>query len=99
MANPILNDEALKKAAQAGWGMPDPATQAGRSTPIDDGPISTWRPGVMTVGGTATATGVLFILLLATATVGWMSIEPSDTGFPGLAIVGVLVGLACVIAC
>jgi uncharacterized YccA/Bax inhibitor family protein len=103
MANPILTEQSLKKAAQ-------------RSTPIDgatvwnppvtDGPVTAWPvPGadakVMTVRGTASATSVLFVLLLGMAIVGWNAVDTaSESGpsFPGLAIVGVLVGMACVFA-
>ena len=103
MANPFLNDASLRKAADAGWAAPDPRT---RSTPIgpidarpiDDGPISKWDPRAMTVSGTATATGVLLVLLLAAATAGWMSVDEATGGFPPLAFVGVVVGFACVIA-
>jgi len=109
MANPLLNDESFKKASSAGWAAPEPSTQAGRPAQgytsidsviegqrVDDGPISTWHRQVMTVSGTATATGVLFILLLAAATVGWMSTDTSTGQFPPLALVGVVVGLGCV---
>ncbi|MGE0136753.1 MAG: Bax inhibitor-1/YccA family protein [Ilumatobacteraceae bacterium] len=95
MANPLLNDESMRKAAASGWAAPDPST---RATPIDDGPISPWRPGVMTVQGTATATGVLMVLLLASATVGWMSVDTATSGFPALALLGIVVGFACVLA-
>ena len=100
MSNPYLNDKAIATAAQAGWAAPDPST-AVRSTPITDGPISSWRPRVMTVQGTMTATGVLMVLLLASATVGWMAAPTygeDQVGLPGLAIVGILVGFACAIA-
>lgn len=102
MSNPLLNDKALTKASEAGWAAPDAAAQS-RSTRIDslpmtDGPISSWTPKVMTVAGTASATGVLFVLLLAAATVGWMQTDSRSNQFPGLAIVGVIVGLACVFA-
>ena len=99
MSNPYLNDKAIATAAQAGWAAPDPST-AVRSTPITDGPISSWRPRVMTVQGTMTATGVLMVLLLASATVGWMAAPTygeDQVGLPGLAIVGILVGFACAI--
>lgn len=69
--------------------------------PINDGPISRWESRSMTVNGTISATGVLLVLLLASATVGWMSGPEAGgevRGFPGLALVGVLVGFACVIA-
>jgi uncharacterized YccA/Bax inhibitor family protein len=98
MSNPFLNDKAIASAAEAGWGAPDPQT---RSTAIDDGPISPWKPGVMTVNGTITATGVLMVLLLASAVVGWMN-GPESTaenpGFPALALVCILVGFGCAIA-
>ena len=71
MANPMLNDKRLQQAAtsdEAGWAAPDAASRA----TIDDGPISPWNPGVrtMTIGGTVSATAVLFVLLLASAAVG-----------------------------
>jgi uncharacterized YccA/Bax inhibitor family protein len=108
VSNPFLNDKAMKQAADAnaaslatadaGWAAPDLST---RATPIDDGPISTWKSGTMTVGGTITATGVLMVILLASAAFGWASgpdLDASDQSFPVLAIVGVLVGMACAIA-
>jgi uncharacterized YccA/Bax inhibitor family protein len=99
MANPILNERSWNEAARnPGWAAPDPAT---RSTPITDGPVSAWHSQVMTISGTITASGVLLVLLLGAATVGWVS-GPTNTvgrtGFPGLALVGILVGFACVIA-
>lgn len=97
MSNPFLNDKAIGSAAQAGWAAPEPAT---RAEPVSDGPVSRWYPGVMTVSGTATATGVLLVVLLAAAFAGWQA-GPDATeggaGFPGLAIAGVLVGLVCAI--
>lgn len=100
MPNPMLNEAALERAAKAGWGAPDPATRATPIPPITDGPVSTWDPRVMTVSGTASATGVLLVLLLASATVGWISgPDASDLSpkFPTAAIAGVIVGLVCVI--
>jgi uncharacterized YccA/Bax inhibitor family protein len=100
MANPFLNDKSIEKAAQAGWAAPEPNTDV-RSTPIDDGPISTWNPRVMTVSGTMTATGVLFVILLVSAVFGWNSTielaEGAGVSLPGLAIVGTLVGFVCAI--
>jgi uncharacterized YccA/Bax inhibitor family protein len=95
MANPFLNDASLRKAADAGWAAPDART---RSTPIDDGPSSPWTSRVMTVSGTVTATGVLFVLLLAAATAGWLSVDDPGDGFPPFAFGGIVVGFACVIA-
>ena len=101
MANPLLNDKKANEVAaatKAGWGAPDPAT---RQTAIDDGPISPWDGAKrMTVGGTATATGVLLVLLLASATYGWMNTDVNETGswnLPMLAIGGALVGFVCAI--
>ena len=98
MSNPFLNDKAIASASQAGWAAPDPSA---RSTPITDGPVSSWDPKAMTVNGTITATGVLMVILLASATVGWMSAPVSPNGqvsLPMLAIVGILVGFGCAIA-
>lgn len=114
MSNPLLTDSSFDRAAQAGWGAPDPAT---RSTtlpplrspsghgvpgagPVTDGPVSAWDPRVMTVSGTATATGVLLVILLAAAVAGWQATPDANSanpGFPGLAIVGVIVGLIAVV--
>jgi uncharacterized YccA/Bax inhibitor family protein len=80
MSNPILNEKAAAEAARSGWAAPQPS---GRSTPlgpIDDGPISNWQSSnVMTIAGTATATGVLLVILLAAASVGWVT-GPSRDG-------------------
>src|SRR6185503_17384657 len=100
MPNPLLNERNWNKAARdPGWAAPDPST---RSTPITDGPISTWNSQVMTVGGTISATGVLMVVLLAAAVVGWQTGPENQggevSGFPALALVGILVGFACVIA-
>ena len=107
MANPILNDKALKEAAEAGyasgaWGPP----QGTRSTPIpggavSDGPVSTWDRRTMTVEGTATATGVLFVVLLAAAVAGWATVKTSNgeiTSFPAWTLGAVLVGFGLVVA-
>lgn len=119
MANPFLNDKAMDAAARDGWAAPDAtsrstpiggtASSAGHGSgnvytgPITDGPVSTWNTKVMTVGGTISATGVLFVILLVSAAIGWMS-SSSQTdgnqvrGFPALALGGILVGFACAIA-
>jgi uncharacterized YccA/Bax inhibitor family protein len=109
MPNPLLNDKAFEDANKAGyaagaWGPPQ-----SRSTPlggpvgtgIDDGPVSRWDSRTMSIEGTATATGVLFVLLIAAGAVGWQLVETVDgvgvTKFPTWSIAGVLIGLACVI--
>jgi uncharacterized YccA/Bax inhibitor family protein len=106
--NPLLNEKKLE-ADRAGWAAPTPPSPGGEvwappSAPgprVDDGPISPWRPGMMTVKGTITATAVLFVLLLVTAALGWSATEASPQGdiqFPSLALVGVIVGFGAVIA-
>ena len=111
MADPILNDKTLE-AARAGWAAPKPPSPGGQvwapptmpGAPASDGPISTWK-GAMTVQGTATATGVLLVLLLAAATLGWGAVDEKygadgtvQLEFPSLAMVGVIVGLGIVFA-
>ena len=110
MANPILNDKSMKEASEAGyasgrWAAPQGAM--GRSTVIpggisgiSDGPISDWHSQTMTVQGTASATGVLFVVLLAAAAFGWSLVKTQAgviTDFPRWIIGGVLVGFGCVI--
>jgi len=108
MADPILNDKTLE-AARAGWAAPQAPSPGGQvwappGSPTGDGPVSTWK-GAMTVRGTITATAVLFVLLLASATAGWMAVK-EKTGldgqpqiqFPSLAMVGVVVGIGIVFA-
>jgi len=108
MADPILNDKTLE-AARAGWAAPQAPSPGGQvwappGSPTGDGPVSTWK-GAMTVRGTVTATAVLFVLLLASATAGWMAVK-EKTGldgepqvqFPSLAMVGVIVGIGIVFA-
>lgn len=115
MPNPILNDKNFDEA-RSGWAAPTAPSEGGAvwgppgstgTRPVDDGPVSPWRSGVMTVRGSITATAVLFVLLLASATVGWLNTSPATTdpvtgelqiSFPGLAMVGVIVGFVCVIA-
>lgn len=111
MSNPLLNDGSMRKAAHQGWGAPDPSTRAGDPNApfgagplgvgrLDDGPISPWRPGVMTVGGTASATGVLLVLLLASAAIGWWrspAYGNGEVGLPMMAIAGVIVGFIAVL--
>ena len=96
MPSPVLNERTLEKAP-ATWAPPEPSAY---QAPISDGPISTWRPQMMTVNGTIGKTAVLFVLLLASATAGWIQTggpEVTDTGelnysIPTLAWVGVIVG-------
>jgi len=98
MSNPILNDANFDKTmTNAGWAAPDPGT---RSAPIDDGPVSPWTAAGerMTIGGTLTAAGVLFTILLIAAAFGWNAIDDVDDTFPVLAMAGIAVGFGCAIA-
>ena len=66
----MMNDKSVDEAARApGWGAPAviPRSTVIPGTPIDDGPISDWHSGVMTVRGTMSAGGVLLVLLLGAA--------------------------------
>jgi uncharacterized YccA/Bax inhibitor family protein len=103
MPSPVLNERTLEKAP-ATWAPPEPSAYQG---PISDGPISTWRPQMMTVNGTIAKTAVLFVLLLASATVGWMQTGAPEIvekngelvynySIPALAWVGLFVGIGLV---
>jgi uncharacterized YccA/Bax inhibitor family protein len=59
----------------------------------------------MTINGTLTATAVLFALLLASATAGWLAVKEktdefgrTEIQFPSLAMVGVVAGIGIVFA-
>lgn len=78
MPNPVLNDKSFQEASQAGWAAPDRATQYVPG--ISDGPSSPMAAtGRMTMGGTMTATAVLFALLLASAAFGWNRFSASGS--------------------
>ncbi len=105
MPNPMLNEKRIEEA-RAGWAAPEPPSPGGQVWPppvepgtrVDDGPVSPWA-GAMTVSGTISATAVLFVLLLGGAIAGWQA-TPTDgdqVEFPGVALVGVAIGFACVI--
>jgi uncharacterized YccA/Bax inhibitor family protein len=100
VANPILNDKSFRDAATKD------GKEGGWRPPIDDGPVSSWGTTTterMSVGGTVQVTAILFGLLLLSAVIGWASVpgvvEGEPVEFPAIAIVGVLVGFAAVIAC
>jgi uncharacterized YccA/Bax inhibitor family protein len=105
MANPILNDKAFGSAATksgATWAPPKPGVDW--NPPITDGPVTTWQSADdrMTVSGTAAAAGVLLVLLLISASFGWAAVpdvaEGQSPTFPGIAMIGVIVGFVAVIA-
>jgi uncharacterized YccA/Bax inhibitor family protein len=104
MPSPVLNEQTLQKAP-ATWAPPEPPTYF---PPISDGPISTWRPAMMTINGTISETALLFVLLLASATAGWIQTggpevtieggqEIYSYSIPTLAWVGVIVGFGLAI--
>ena len=112
MPNPILNEKNFEEA-RSGWAAPTAPSPGGevwpapgQTAPVTDGPITPWRAGMMTVRGSITATAVLFVLLLASATVGYLQTPDAEQlpdgtfefSFPGLALVGVVVGFGAVIA-
>lgn len=107
MSNPIFNDQTMQRDA-AGWAKPVSGQQAGAlpgAPPIDDGPVSDWNKKVMTVNGTISATAVLLILLLVSASFGWSQASgpTGPTGqetyqMPAIAFVGIIIGFIAVIA-
>lgn len=103
MANPVLNDKAFTQQvtaddSRAGWAAPDAAATVWNA-PVTDGPITPYRTGVMTIGGTVSATAVLFALLLVTAAWGWVATKSTEdvVRFPGWILVPVLVGFGIAI--
>jgi uncharacterized YccA/Bax inhibitor family protein len=105
MPNPVLNERVFEKArteTDPGWAAPEPGTVW--HPPIDDGPLTPYRTGVMTIGGAITATGVLFALLLVTSVIGWNLVKVDANGdvtsFPGWIIVALIgaLGVAIVTA-
>lgn len=102
MPNPVLNDRTLR-SAPAMWAPPEPSSD--QFPPISDGPVGSWQPQVMTVNGTISATATLFVLLLLSASAGWIATgapEPvqlanGQIGYnysiPVLAWVGLFVGI------
>ena len=101
MANPLLTDKAM---GLGNLDQPNNTWAPPTTEPMTDGPISRWDSGIMTVRGTASATLMLLVLLIASATVTWMSIDeplpgeavqlPTGWLFGGLivALIAVLVG-------
>ena len=74
MPSPVLNERILR-SAPATWAPPEPSTMV---PPMNDGPVSTWRPRAMTINGVFTASATLFVLLVAAAAVGW-TMSDSET--------------------
>lgn len=88
-----------------GWNptinMPRPGAQTG---PVSDGPVTPWEPAgrTMTVGGVASASLILFALLMIAAAFGWTSVKTMDGEvyqFPAMAMIGIIVGFVAVLVC
>lgn len=106
MSNPVLNDRMVQQAS-ATWA--PPSAEGEYFPPIDDGPSSPYVREAMTVNGVISATSVLFVLLLASATMGWIAVpEPEvvqladgrvieNYAIPMLAWVGMIVGFGLAI--
>ncbi len=89
-------------AGQAGWGAPVAGTHT-TTQPLTDGPVSGWQKA-MTINGTITASLVLLTILLVSASFGWsaatgpVDVEGVETyQFPGIAMVGIIVGFVAVL--
>jgi uncharacterized YccA/Bax inhibitor family protein len=88
-----LTREAEQNGDRAGWAAP--ATQTA-PVPGAGGPTPGVRTDRMTMGGVASATGVLFVLLLAAGAYGWSTVNTAPEGqvnFPGW-LLPVIIGAA-----
>lgn len=112
MPNPVFNEESFNKASQdyrstqAGWGAPEAGSHV-QTKPVTDGPISGWQKA-MTINGTITASAVLLVLLLVSASFGWSAasgpvvvsnegVQTETYQFPAIAMVGIIVGFIAVL--
>jgi uncharacterized YccA/Bax inhibitor family protein len=91
-----------QNSGQAGWGAPVAGTHTAPQ-PVTDGPVSGWQKA-MTINGTITASLVLLTILLVSASFGWsaatgpVDVEGVETyQFPGIAMVGIIVGFVAVL--
>lgn len=110
MSNPFFNEKKMNEDAN-GWAAPAGAAVASKpqgfpedtsnplNRPIDDGPASRFQSQVMTVNGVITATTVLFVIFLVSASFGWFSSTTNAAGnfepAPGI-LIGVIVGFVAV---
>jgi uncharacterized YccA/Bax inhibitor family protein len=77
MPNPVLSPQRWEHETdeeRAGWAAPTTgaAGMGGADVPIAG-------EATMTIGGTMLATAVLFVLLLVTATIGWLQVTQTET--------------------
>ena len=105
MSNPVLNESTFDKlrerhAGEAGWAVASGQPADTWAPPMTDGPVSKFHGGVMTVSGTASASMVLFALLLVSAAVGWIAVAEPQSGvspvIPPMAIIGAIIGFIAV---
>ncbi len=111
MSNPFFNEKKMNEDAN-GWAAPTSAaavaakprgfpegTGSPLNRPMDDGPISRYQSEVMTVNGVITATAVLFVIFLVSASVGWFTsttnVEGDFQPAPGI-LIGVILGFVAV---
>ena len=118
MANPVLTPQRFEKegASSAGWGAParpvGSTSTSGAGAPPQAPPTSPISGPRMTVGGTLTATGVLFALILAAGWFGWTNVDQTTqtfineqgqqvtentTSMPGWLLIAALVGFGAAI--
>jgi uncharacterized YccA/Bax inhibitor family protein len=82
MANPVLTPERWQREIdeeQPGWAAPQAATAAGFGGQATQPPPSAAVGGpTMTIGGTLTATAVLFLCVLITGWIGWSQVTQTE---------------------
>jgi uncharacterized YccA/Bax inhibitor family protein len=101
MSNPILSDKNFRVGGRGAATLAPPARWR---PPTDDGRDTRWQSATderMSVRGVVSATTMLLVLLLISAAFGWAAVpraaEGEPTKFPGIAMIGVLVGFGAVI--
>ncbi len=104
-----MTQAVTRTEGDAGWAAPTGQPAGTWAPPVSDGPVTTWHGGVMTARGTASATIMLLLLLVASAAVTWSQVDvissTSATGestttlnFPvGWVLGGFIVGLVSVV--
>jgi uncharacterized YccA/Bax inhibitor family protein len=102
MSNPIFSDKNFREGGRGAGTLPAPVEW---HPPVDDGPATPWPTATdhMSVRGVVSATTILLGLLLISAAFGWAAVPAAVEGqavkFPGVAMIGVLIGLAAVVGC
>jgi uncharacterized YccA/Bax inhibitor family protein len=96
VANALLEktlDREAQREDRPGWAAPT-TTPAPETQPDNRGAGPAIITDRMTIGGVASATGVLFVILLATGGIGWSMVDPAppgETQLPGWLLPVVLV--------